>query len=67
MVWHVTETVRVTRSATMSTIQIPSTVLQKATCMLLSLIIVGTTLTAGMLGADRAAQPRYSVTITQLS
>ena len=41
-------------------------VLQNATCMLLAIIIVSAGLTLGALGADYAAQPHYSVTITQL-
>jgi hypothetical protein len=52
----------------MVTIQTSRNVLQKATCLLLSLVIVGTGISVGALVADQAAQRlQYSVTVTQLS
>lgn len=52
----------------MFAIQTSRNVLQSATCMLLSVIIVTASLAIGALGADYAMlRHQYSVTITQLS
>lgn len=52
----------------MFAIQMSRNVFQSATCLLLSVIIVASSLMIGALGADNlASRHRYSVTITQLS
>lgn len=44
-----------------------SRVTQRATCMLMSAVIVAASLSLGAFGAQSALQAGYSVTVTQLS